>query len=125
MASISIHQDLYNFEPKRKGFTNRQIKGFVSAAAVAVAITALGTYAAGFPVYVSVTIALCFAFVFAAVGFMPIWGMPAEEWADRFVTLNQRGNAITWEGPYVEPLKGEITRDYRKDKAARGCESQG
>lgn len=122
MASINIHQDLFNFEPKRKGFTSRQIKGFVTGVVVCIALTAAMLYGAGLPVYIAVTPGLCLGMLFAFLGFVPIWGMPAEEAIDRFIHHSKRKGALVWEGPYVEPMKGEVTRAYQKKSKGRGAE---
>lgn len=122
MASLHIHQDLYNFEKKRHGFTQRQIRYAVLAVALACAITAALSYVGGiFPV-ISVTIAVMIASPVVAAGFLPLWHMPADEWADRIISLNKRGNSIVWEGPFVEPMKGVTTRAHKKQESKRGSE---
>lgn len=122
MASLHIHQDLYNFEKKRKGLTNRQIKGFVLGAAVCIAVTAAIGYAAQIHIMFAVTVGLCAAMPFVFAGFAVIWGMPADEWADRLMEMRRRGRAITWVGPEVEPMKGEVSRGYKKLAKTRGFE---
>ena len=49
MASMKIHQDLYNFERKRKGFTPRQLKALRNGIFVAVLCAALFGYALELP----------------------------------------------------------------------------
>ena len=49
MASIRIHQDLYNFERKIKGFTVRQAVSIAVGAMCALAGAAFATGALGLP----------------------------------------------------------------------------
>lgn len=122
MASIKIHQDLFNFEKRRKGFTPRQLTGLGAGIAVTIAVTALFGYALGVYFSIAVSIGICFGAPCVAVGFVPVWGMPAEEALRRFLDLSERGNAICFEGSEIEGLKGETTRDYRKKARKPGAE---
>ena len=101
MASMKIHQDLYNFERKRKGFTPRQLKALRNGIFVAV---------------------LCAAIVPIMCGFFPVWNMPAEEFFGRLLDLSDRGNALPWDGEEIEVEKGEVSRAYRKKERKRGFE---
>ncbi|BDE94841.1 hypothetical protein [Raoultibacter timonensis] len=122
MASMKIHQDLYNFERKRKGFTPRQLKALRNGVFVAVLCAALFGYALELPPMVVWCVVPCAAIVPVACGFFPIWNMPAEEFFGRLLDLNERGNALAWDGEEIEMTKGEVSRAYRKKERKRGFE---
>ncbi len=122
MSSIHVHQDIYNFVRKRKGFTPRQIGGLVCAAAACIGMTALLGYAARVPASIAVSAGLCVAMPFAFAGFVPIWGLPAEEALSRLLDLAERGDAICFDGAELDPMKGEVSREYRKKAKEKGFE---
>lgn len=124
MASIKIHQDIFGFERRRKGFTNRQITGFGIAAVLAVSSMAVLWYALQLDVTTSITVATAVAVPGLMVGFLPIEGMPAEEFVDRLANAAARGNAITWEGEQVELERGERTKEYVRQTKRKGVELQ-
>lgn len=124
MASIKIHQDVFGFERRRKGFTNRQITGFGIAAVLAVSSMAVLWYALQLDVTTSITVATAVAVPGLMVGFLPIEGMPAEEFVDRLANAAARGNAITWEGEQVELERGERTKEYVRQTKRKGVELQ-
>lgn len=124
MASIKIHQDVFGFERRRKGFTNRQITGFGVAAVLAVSSMAVLWYALQLDVTTSITVATAAAVPGLMVGFLPIEGMPAEEFVDRLANAAARGNAITWEGEQVELERGERTKEYVRQTKRKGVELQ-
>ena len=106
MASIKIHQDVFGFERRRKGFTNRQITGFGIASVLAVSAMAVFWYALQLDVTTSI----------------PIEGMPAEEFIDRLANASARGNAITWESEEIEFERGERTKEYVRETKSKGVE---
>ncbi|WP_304857450.1 MULTISPECIES: PrgI family protein [Bacteria] len=122
MASITIHQDLFNYEKKYKGFTRRQIVGAACGLVVACGMTALLGYAVGLPIHIALAVGMCAASIPLACGFAPIWGMPAEEWLARMAALVKRGDAIAWKGVSVEPFEGVRGREYAKKAAKPGAE---
>ena len=122
MASIPIHKDMFNFERKRAGFTPRQLKALVEAVVVAVAIVALLAYGVGLPVLVGVCAGVVCASPFIVSGFLPINGLAADEYVQRLLDNNRRGNSIVWCGESVAPLEGEVSRAYRKKAKARRFE---
>lgn len=128
MASIKIHRDLFNFERKRKGFTQRQIAAMAMSVATAVALAALLGYVLELPWAFAITVATIPAFPIAAAGFLPLFGMPAEEYASRLWALVKRGNVIVIdnEGIDIEGAeKGDYDRVYKKAREKRGCECNG
>lgn len=122
MASIKIHQDIYNFERKRKGFTPRQIKGLLAGLAAGVLTGLLLGYVAELPYLVVWCVVPCVAIVPIACGFFPIWNMPAEEFFGRLADLSDRGNALAFDGEEVEIKKGAVSRAYRRKAKKRGFE---
>lgn len=122
MSSMKIHQDLYNFERKRKGFTNRQIIGLASGIAAGAATAALLGYVLELPMVVVWCFVPCVGLIPAACGFFPILHMPAEEFFGRLLDMNDRGNALSWDGEKAEIKKGAITRAYRRKEKKRGFE---
>ena len=122
MASIQIHQDVFNFERKRKGITSRQLACIAAAVALAVGMVVLVGYALGAPMAIAGTLGLIAATPAIAAGFLPIQGMPADEFVDRLMEHNSRGNALNWEGEHIELERAQTTREYRKRKRGRGAE---
>lgn len=122
MASIKIHQDVFGFERRRKGFTNRQITGFGIASVLAVSAMAVFWYALQLDVTTSITIATVASLPGLMIGFFPIEGMPAEEFVDRLANASARGNAITWEGEEIEFERGERTKEYVRETKRKGVE---
>ena len=122
MASIKIHQDLFNFERTRRGFTDRQIAAAGTGVAICVGMTALLGYAIGIPYPIAGTVGLAFAIPAIIAGFVPVYGMHAEEFAQRAADLAARGNTICWQGEHVEPMKCETTAEYRKRMREKGAE---
>ena len=122
MASIKIHQDLFNFKKTRKGFTDRQLGSFAIAVVGAVFFNHLLGYGIGLPTHMSITFAIALVIPVIVCGFAPIYGMPAEEFIQRSLDLSARGSQIVWEGEEVEPMKGEVSRAYRKKTKKRGAE---
>lgn len=125
MASIKIHQDLFNFKRTRKGLTDRQIGGMALAGGVAIGTTALLGYAIGIPYSYAVMVGLILALPIVIAGFVPIYYMPAEEFFQRLMDITARGNTISWQGEEVEPMKGATSREYRKKTRKRGAELLG
>lgn len=127
MPSIKIHSNIYGFEKKRKGFTQRQIAGFAIGVALAVGSAALFGFVLGLPYELVSIIAFALLAIPVLCGFMPIEGMPAEEFATRVLALDKRGNALHIEGEHVtdEIQKGEVSRAYAKASKAKGAEISG
>ncbi len=122
MASIKIHQDIYNFERKRKGFTTRQITALSTGCALSVGTALLLGYALRVPAPAVSVLCLVPALPAITAGFLPIRGMPAEEFASRLWDLSCRGGAIVCEGESAPPLGCETTREYRKLRKRKGAE---
>lgn len=127
MASIRIHSDLYNFKRTIKGFTPRQIKGFVAAMAAGAGTVALLWYVLEVNYMIALTVGIFLVAVPIIVGSVfpvseTLFGLPAEELLQRSQDMGTRGNAFSWEGETVEPMKGETTREYKKKTKRRGAE---
>lgn len=123
MASIRIHQDIYNFQRKRKGFTSRQWAAISVALGVCAGVTALIGYVLQIGYSLGLTVGLCFAFPVLFAGFAPVHNMGAEEFVMKLSELNERGNALTWEGEEVPCMGGKVGKDYAKErKKKRGFE---
>ena len=122
MASIPVHQDVYNFERTYKGLTTRQIKALIGAAIVAVLVVALLGYAIGLPYIVAGTIGIIVAIPIVFAGFVPLAGMPADEAIQRMLDMNERGSAFTWQGEYFPAMEGVTSREYKKKTKRRGAE---
>lgn len=122
MASIQIHQDLYNFERKRKGFTSRQLAGLGVAAAIAVGMGALLVYALRIPWVIGIDLAILAATPAVVAGFMPIAGMPLERFAEKIDEYGQRGNALCLNLEELEPMSGQRDKSYAKKIKQKGVE---
>lgn len=122
MASIKIHQDIYNFERKRAGFSPRQWVCIGIAVLLAVLTAVLLGYALALPLSLAAPLALCVAVFPAMAGFMPLYNMPAEQFVNRLLILNKRGNSLSWQGEDPEFEKGEVTREYAKARKEKGFE---
>lgn len=122
MASIKIHRDVFNFERRRAGFTHRQITSIAAAVIVALVLAALLGYALEVPWSVAVTVAILPAFPIAAAGFLPIFGLPAEEFIARLIALSERGQVITCAAEALDAPEGGVSRVYEKARKKRGCE---
>ena len=109
MASIRIHQDLYNFERKIKGFTVRQAVSIAVGAMCALAGAAFATGALGLPV-------VC--------GFMPVFGLSLDEAALRHRAMVRRGDALTVYLEEKEIEGGDLSRGHRKDAKKKGYEAR-
>lgn len=126
MASIKIHQDIFNFERKRAGFTAKQWVCIGIAVALAVLTAVFLGYALALPLSLAAPAALCLAVFPALAGFMPLYHMPAEQFVNRLLILNKRGNSLSWQGEDAEFEKGEVTREYAKArKKEKGFECIG
>lgn len=122
MASIKIHQDIYNFERTRKGFTDRQLASAGLALAVLIATVALFGYAIGVPYPVAVVLGTALAAPAVVAGFVPLYGIKAEEFAQRVIDLSARGNTIYWSGEHVEPMGHPLTKEYLSRMKRKGAE---
>ena len=122
MASIHIHQDLYNFERKHKGFTNRQLVGMGAGAFVCIGMTVLLGYVFGLDYTIACTVGLMCAFGPIIAGFSPVWGMPAEVWFTKYTMHARRGCVLTYEGECAPPMEGAPSREYQKKKGKRAYE---
>lgn len=132
MASIRVHQDLFNYERRRKGFTNRQWAGTAAAAACFAAAYAAISYLLPVTPYVAVSLALVAAVPGIAAGWVPVAGMPATEAASRWLDIEDRGPVVVWTGeevPNVEDCpearalaSSRPARAYRTKTRRRGCE---
>lgn len=123
MASIKIHRDLFNFERLRKGFTQRQIISMIVAVAIAACIAAVVGYLLELPWLVAITLATIVAFPIVAAGFLPLFGMPAEEYARRFWEMHKRGSVLVWDGEEIEQNeKGGVSCAHKKASKKRGYE---
>jgi hypothetical protein len=125
MSSIKIHQDIFNFERKRKGFTPRQLASIVAGASIAIGMTALLGYAIGIPYQLASVLATVFAFPAIVAGFLPIFGLPADKFATCYFDMEARGNAISWKGEEIDNMKGETNRAFKKRANHRGFECYG
>lgn len=122
MASIKIHQDLFNYERKRKGFTNQQILGIAGTVIICAGFTAILSYLFSVPIVFAMNIGLILGFPCLVFGFLPIYGMRADEFLNRFLALNERGNALNFEGYELPPMKGVTSRAYKKKCKRNGAE---
>lgn len=122
MSSVHIHQDLYNYERKRKGFTNRQILAIGAAVGVMAGMVALLSYVLELSTTLSIDIALFFAAIPIAIGFLPIAGMPFERFVDYLLAQQQRGATFsnTLESP--PEYKGARSKEYAKRTKNTGFE---
>lgn len=124
MARINIHQDLYNYERKIKGLTTRQIACLACGIVVCIGVYALVWYVLELPWNIALLLGLAFGAVPAACGFAPVWGMPAEVWAQKAHSMSARGNIVAYKGESLEPMKGELDRDYIRKKKSRRYECE-
>jgi hypothetical protein len=125
MASIRIHQDLFNFERKRKGFTNRQLVSLGAAIVIGVASAALFGYALQLNYTIVASLSLICALPAVLAGFFPIHNMPAEEFVSRLVYMHERGNVLCWESIEVPTKKGVVSKEYVRSQKQKGFEFQG
>ena len=117
MASTRVHQDLHNFERKRKGFTTRQWGSVASAAAAAVAVGALCVYALRLAVEASFIPIVAAVAPFAVIGFFPVQRMPADKYFERLSDVNDRGDGLIWHGDATPIRESRLSREYiRKSK---------
>lgn len=123
MASIKIHQDLYNFKRKRNGMTGRQIGSII----VAIPCIAFGTWllvwCLGLPMEMSGFAAVMFAVPAIACGWFPMWGMPLERFLARGKQMDRRGNCIVSKWESYEPEGSELSRAQIKAEKAKGYEA--
>lgn len=125
MSSIKIHQDIFNFERKRKGFTNRQAISMGLAGLVAFGTATLLGYALELNYTIVASVALCMAVPIVIAGFMPIHNMPAEEYLSRLIYLNDRGSTLTWQSVEHPLVKGRLTKEYVRKSKKKGFEVTG
>jgi hypothetical protein len=121
MSSIKIHQDVFNFERKRKGFTTRQITSIAVAVGVMVGITWLLVMPLKFSFSTAITVAAIPTVIPLLCGFLPIYGMHIDVLAKRWWAIVKRGNVITYENQICELEKGGLSRAEKK-KAKRAAE---
>lgn len=123
MASIKIHQDLYNFRRKRNGMTARQV-GSIVAAVPCIAFGAwLLVWCLGLPMELTGFAAVLFAVPAIACGWFPVWGMPLERFLARSSQMDKRGNAIASKWEHYEPEGSVLSRAQIKAEKAKGYES--
>ena len=125
MASIRIHQDLYNFERKRKGFTPRQWGSVVCAAAAAIAVTALCAYGLRLPPEACILPAAVAMAPFVVNGFVPIQRMPADRFVERSAELGERADGVVWHGEAAPERESELSREYIRKSRKRFYECGG
>ena len=124
MASIKIHQDLYNFKRKRNGMTARQI-GSIVAAIPCIAFGAwLLVWCLGLPIELTGFAAVLFAVPAIACGWFPVWGMPLERFLFRGRQMVRRGNCIVSKWDVYEPEGSVLTGAQIKAEKAKGYESR-
>ena len=124
VPAMRIHQDMFRFEKRRKGFTHRQIVGFAAGAAVAVCASALLWYVAELPYQLAGTVAFVLMLPCVLAGFVPVFGMPFEEAAARALAQMQRGPAIVSEGahaPADDEGKG-VSRAQKRSWKMKGAD---
>lgn len=125
MASIKIHQDTFNFERRRLGFTTRQLIALVAAACILGAALWLLLVPLGVSISIAPVLAVIPAMPAVIAGFAPIYGMPAEVFVRRAVEGGQRGAVITMKQEKAEIEEGEITRAHAKTRKKKGSERAG
>ena len=130
MASIKIHQDIANFERKRKGFTSRQIV----CIALAVVCIALGqgifTILLEFSFDIGLYIGIIPAMACILCAFFPVGNMHFEEFAAYVIAHWKRGPYVLFTPEKTEILnrtpttkKGGFTsRAYQKKCRKKGFE---
>ena len=124
MASIKIHQDLYNFKRKRNGMTARQI-GSIVAAIPCIAFGAwLLVWCLGLPIELTGFAAVLFAVPAIACGWFSVWGMPLERFLFRDRQMDRRGNCIVSKWDAYEPEGSVLTGAQIKAEKAKGYESR-
>ena len=124
MGSIRIHQDVYNFERKRNGFTARQWMTIGGAFVAAVAASALSFYALRLmPVFGLFLIAIAVT-PFVIVGFFPIQRMPAEKYLEKKAEMDDRGDAITFCGEKHADAKPILSAAHIKASKKPGHENE-
>lgn len=124
MASIKIHQDLYNFKRKRNGMTARQI-GSIVAAIPCIAFGAwLLVWCLGLPIELTGFAAVLFAVPAIACGWFPVWGMPLERFLFRDRQMDRRGNCIVSKWDAYEPEGSVLTGAQIKAEKAKGYEAR-
>ena len=124
MASIKIHQDLYNFKRKRNGMTARQI-GSIVAAIPCIAFGAwLLVWCLGLPIELTGFAAVLFAVPAIACDWFPVWGMPLERFLFRDRQMDRRGNCIVSKWDAYEPEGSVLTGAQIKAEKAKGYESR-
>lgn len=123
MASIQIHQDIYNFKKRKKGFEPRQIVCFAAAGLGAffvlwlcVVVLKLDWMIAGF-------FAMFPIYGFVLAGFFPIFGMPAEQFAAKLYQHSQRGTVVLNHQETCDIERGGISRVQKKQQKQKGYES--
>lgn len=124
MASIHIHQDIYNFEKKRNLFTARQWAAIVMAIGCGVAMGALNIYALRLPPEIGAVLGLAAMAPFIVVGFVPVQGMPAETFVEMREEMNKRGDALLWRGESAPLVESELNGVYKKKSRRRGFEER-
>lgn len=123
MASIKVQQDVYGFQPKHGGFTERQIKTFAAAGAAGAAGIAFCLYTLRLPALAAVWLGALPIAPIVVVGLVPLYGgMFAEQIAERSAALEERGPVLVWEGAAREIRKGELTNEYLRASRRKGFE---
>ncbi|MEG0504253.1 MAG: PrgI family protein [Raoultibacter sp.] len=122
MASIRIHRDLFNFERKRKGFTTRQIKGLVAGIIVMIVAVIFLAFVIELPFILAINIGLVLCMPIILAGFMPLFGMPADEYAKNFFAIYERGQVLALESEEIDVQKGETTREHKRAGKKPGYE---
>ena len=130
MGFVDVHQDLFGYEKRRTGFTNRQWAGLVGGIAAFAASMGACSGLLGIPFQVSCSLSAVAAMPAICAGWVPVFGMHADEYAGRLLAQDDRGAAVVWEGEDVPPLDSEkITKErrrvrkaYKRRAAKRGSE---
>ncbi len=124
MASVRIHQDLYRFERKIKGFTVRQAASIAVGAVCALAGAAFSAGALGLPLAASGIAAVAALAVPVACGFMPVFGLSLDEAVLRHRAMVRRGDALTVYLEEKEIEGGDLSRGHRKEARKKGYEAR-
>lgn len=116
MASIKIHQDQFNYEKRRKGFTHRQIAGAAIGVGIAVGVTALLWVKLGLPYQISMVVGAVLALFPILIGFVPFFNMSAEEAVERYYThRNHPGHFLLDQtGELADEGQEGVSREYKK-----------
>lgn len=130
MGFVEVHQDLFNYEKRRKGFTGRQWAGIAGGVAAFAASMGACSVLLGLPVQASCSVSAIAAMPAICAGWVPMFGMHADEYAGRLLAQDDRGAAVVWEGEDVPPLdsvvitkeRRRVRKAYRRRAGKRGSE---